>query len=48
MCSSANVSSLMTQNRPDTTVAFRDAHTNEKVCDHKNIKTPEKSQKVTA
>jgi len=46
--SSANVPALMTQNRPDIAVAFRDAHTNEKVYDHKNIKTPEMSQEVTA
>ena len=46
--SSANVSALMTQNRPNIAVTFRDAHTNENVCDHKNIKTPEKSQEVNA
>jgi hypothetical protein len=46
VCSSANVSASMTQNRPDIAVAFRDAHTNENVCDHKNIKTLEKLQEV--
>lgn len=48
VCSSANVSALMTQNRPDIALVFRDAHTNEKVCDHKNIKTPERLQEVSA
>ncbi len=43
-----NVSASMTQNRPDVALAFRDAHTNEKVCDHKNIKTPERLQEVSA
>jgi uncharacterized membrane-anchored protein len=36
----------MTQNHPDIAVAFRDAHTNENVCDHKNIKTLEMLQEV--
>lgn len=45
---SANVSALMTQNRPDIALAFRDAHTNEGVCDYKNIKTPERLHEVTA
>ncbi len=43
---SANVSASMTQNHPDIAVAFRDAHTNENVCDHKNIKTLEMLQEV--
>jgi len=37
--SSANVSALMTQNCRDIAVSFRDAYTNENVCDHKNIVT---------
>ncbi|MCK4458570.1 MAG: hypothetical protein KAU52_02465 [Methanosarcinales archaeon] len=41
-----NVSAFMTQNRPDIAVAFRDAHTNENVCDHKDIKTLERLQEV--
>ncbi len=45
---SANVSALMAQNRPDIALAFRDARTNEKVCDHANIKTPERLQEVSA
>ena len=45
---SANVPALMAQNRPDIALVFRDAHTNEKVCDHKNIKTPERLQEVSA
>jgi len=48
VCSSANVSALMTQNRMDIALAFRDAHTNEGVCDYKNIKTPERLQEVSA
>ena len=43
MCSGANASALMTQNRPAIAVAFRNAHTNENVCDHK---TPERLQEV--
>nr|QNO43556.1 hypothetical protein HMEJMANM_00025 [Methanosarcinales archaeon ANME-2c ERB4]QNO43619.1 hypothetical protein LAPIAFBC_00026 [Methanosarcinales archaeon ANME-2c ERB4]QNO44708.1 hypothetical protein LCOPCFJD_00007 [Methanosarcinales archaeon ANME-2c ERB4] len=46
--SSANASALMAQNYRDIAVAFRDAHTNENVCDHKNIKTSERLQEVTA
>ena len=47
MCAQVqNASALMTQNRPDIAVAFRNAHTNENVCDHKNIKTPERLQEV--
>lgn len=44
---SANVPALMTQNCPDIVLAFRDARTNEKVCDHKNIKILERLQEVT-
>ena len=43
---SANVSALMTQNYRDIVAAFRDAYTNENVCDHKNIKTLEGLQEV--
>jgi len=43
---SANVSALMTQNYRDIAVAFSDAHINEKLFDHKNIKTPERLQEV--
>ena len=46
--SSANVSALMTQNYQDIAVAFMGAHTSEKMCDHKNTKTPERLQEVTA
>lgn len=42
----ANVPALMTQNHQDIVSAFRDAHTNENVCDHKNIKTLERLQEV--
>ena len=42
----ANVSALMTQNYRDIVSAFRDAHTNENVCDHKNIKTSERLHEV--
>ena len=44
---SANVSALMTQSYRDTVSAFGDAHPNENVGDHKNIKMPERLQEVT-